>query len=294
MYNVARVDPNHHNRANPKSRKVLFLRTFLGLILCIMPRAKSFGKGNIPNIPIKLIFLFLFCGIIAHYCKVATSHNVNIRTFVTESTDGSLESVSRHALCIGDDVMTSFIVNTCQPDQYLTDFVIQIDGLKYNKKFKGQGQVQGQGQKQTKVLLMGLGGGYLAAQLATDNYDVTVLEINPHVIEKARSDFFHYFEACGLNTSRIKIIEGDAEDPPDFGGVKFDIIVFDIPPIYESKGFESIAHAKKFAESNAVMLLYFWNHVNLVLPKDSGWQLNNNIGFKNDSGKYSLLLFDGV
>lgn len=89
---------------------------------------------------------------------------------------------------------------------------------------------------QSTILMLGLGGGAIGAQLC-DEYDVTVLEISQEVIQRAHS-FFQYFRACGLHPEKMRIHCADAFHPPKLG--EFDVLIQDIPPCYLGKSAQPI------------------------------------------------------
>ena len=83
-------------------------------------------------------------------------------------------------------------------------------------------------KKNGSVLMLGLGGGAIGAKLC-DTHLVTALEIDHTVILQSKV-FFRHFQKCGLHPKRMKIVHGDAFNPPPMSDTPFDVLVEDVCP----------------------------------------------------------------
>jgi hypothetical protein len=159
-------------------------------------------------------------------------------------------------------VMSKWNTETCQGYSYQMKMV---DILREHTNFL---------ERKSNILFLGLGGGIVPVFLAQD-HNVTVLENNQEVIDRAPS-FYHRMQSCGFRTSladNLSIILGDAEDPPDFG-VLFDAVVVDVPPVYNGTSFASLHLVKQYATENAMMtMLLQWGHMPRFLINSADWNI---------------------
>ena len=111
-----------------------------------------------------------------------------------------------------------------------------------------------------RVLMLGLGGGTIAAAMARHNHTVTAVEVSASVARFSEQHFFPLFRRSGVDTSRIRIIQHDAAamERSSLPRRHFHLLCVDVPFCYErfdSACAVTLSTLARFATSGASLFV---------------------------------------
>lgn len=110
----------------------------------------------------------------------------------------------------------------------------------------------------SRVLMLGLGGGYLCGML--DDYDMTAVELLPEVIAQARRESFPDMRRCGRRPERATLVCHDAHRiTRDHVGADFDALLVDVPSCYEEGRAVAVANALPLLRPGATIVCNVWD-----------------------------------
>ncbi len=148
---------------------------------------------------------------------------------------------SKVVFSMDKESMSEWDTGTCQADEYAEEAIRVIESL---------------GKENAKILMIGLGGGSIGAVLAKD-HDVTVLDRDSLIISTAPL-FWKNMESCGYDGSKMKIVRGDANNPPDFEH-KFDIVFVDTQEVAKGHEYNSLKQMHNIVDDDhSVLVTHTW------------------------------------